>query len=212
MGNVTDEAVSFKSGDLTLEGMMHFPSSSPSAGVAVCHPHPLYGGDMDNNVVMEVCRSLTDGGIAALRFNFRGTGKSEGTFDDGEGEQEDVRAALNYLRSLDVIDKSRIGLAGYSFGGLVAAEVASGELRALGLISPPLSVSDLKLAWGCPALIVTGDMDQLSPVERVEVVGEAPGIEVFVIEGADHSWWGCEAELGEVIGRFFAQHLRKTAN
>ena len=202
------QPLTIPSGGLSLEGVLHVPSMTPAPGVVVCHPHPQYGGDMHNNVVVAACEALAAGGITALRFNFRGVGASDGTFDRGVGERDDVRAALAQLAGLPEVDAKRIGLIGYSFGAVVAAEVASGALRALALVSPPLEFADLKIAWGCPALVMGGDMDLLAPVNRLEIVAQSPGVELFVVEGADHSWWGCEDELGEVLGEFFSRHLR----
>jgi hypothetical protein len=201
-------SVTFASGDLSLEGVVHLPDATPAPGVVVCHPHPLYGGDMENNVVLAACQALRERGFVALRFNFRGAGGSEGAFDEGRGERDDVRSALAHLRSLGEVDAKRTGIAGYSFGAMMAAEAAGGHLRALALISPPLQFSDLRVAWGCPALLVGGDMDALCPPDRLELAGQAPGAEVQVIEGADHSWWGSEDELAEVLGSFFAAHFR----
>ena len=88
-----------------LEGRLHLPEDGrPIAGVVVCHPHPLMGGDMDNNVVMGVCRELVGCGMAVLRFNFRGVGASAGAHDQGRGEVEDAREALRYLASLPELD------------------------------------------------------------------------------------------------------------
>ena len=201
-------SLTFPSGPLTLEGVLHVPASTPAAGVVVCHPHPQHGGDMDNNVVLAACEALAERGIAALRFNTRGTGRSEGEFDRGDGERDDVEAALDYLRSLPEVDASRVGLCGYSFGAMIAAEVGSGELRALALVSPPLAHGDLRVAWGCPALVIGGDYDAVAPVDRLRVVGEQPGVELRIVEGADHSWWEYEDELGEALVEFFEQHLR----
>ena len=208
MSAVTTRHVTFLSGALSLEGALHLPATTPAPCVVVCHPHPLYGGDMDNNVVLAACQALAERGIAALRFNFRGAGASEGDFDDGRGERDDVSAALSHLTSLPEIDARRIGLAGYSFGALVAAEVASGALRGLALISPPVAFSDLRVAWGCPALLLAGDMDAIVPADRLQVIAEAPGVELHVFEGAEHSWWGFEDEMGEALGQFFGAHLR----
>jgi alpha/beta superfamily hydrolase len=201
-------SITFQSGDLTLEAALHVPDATPAPGVVVCHPHPLQGGDMDNNVVIAACDALVSRGVAALRFNFRGAGASEGEFDDGDGERDDARAALKHLAALPEIDAKRLGLIGYSFGGLVAAEVASGALRGLALVSPPVAFGDLRIAWGCPALIVAGDMDNLVPPDRLHVLAEAPGVEAHLFEGADHSWWGFEDELGEALGSFFSAHFR----
>ncbi|HWP99559.1 MAG TPA: CocE/NonD family hydrolase [Vicinamibacterales bacterium] len=126
------------SADLELEGRLHLPDGAgPFAGVVVCHPHPQYGGDMRNNVVMTVCAALTAGGFAALRFNFRGVGRSGGAFDGGRGEGLDAAAAVSHLAALPTIDATRMGLAGYSFGALAALAAADARLRALALIAPP---------------------------------------------------------------------------
>src|SRR6266540_978811 len=113
-------AVTFPSGELSLEGLLHLPEQTPAPGIVVCHPHPMYGGDMHNNVVDAICDTAVAEGIAALRFNFRGAGASEGRYDNGVGEQDDVRAALTYLRGLPEVDSARVALAGYSFGAAVA--------------------------------------------------------------------------------------------
>jgi len=213
--DLTTRLVTFPSGSLTLEGVLHLPAETPAAGqpaglagVVVCHPHPQHGGEMRNNVVDAACDALVERGIAALRFNFRGAGRSEGSFDNGRGERDDVRAALDFLRAQPEVDDLRIGLCGYSFGAMMAAEVASGELRALALVSPPLAHGDLRVAWGCPALVIGGDSDPVAPEDRLRVVGGQAGVEVRIVEGADHSWWEYEDELGEALGAFFEAHLK----
>ena len=208
MAQAVSRSLTFPSGALVLEGALHLPAATPAPGVAVCHPHPQYGGDMDNNVVVAVCDALAARGFAALRFNFRGAGASEGAFDGGKGERDDALAALAHLASLAEVDAKRIGLAGYSFGAMVAAEAASGDLRALALVSPPVASADLRIAWGCPALLLGGGEDALVPADRLAIIAGAPGVEVRVFDGADHSWWGFEEELGDAVGEFFARHFR----
>ena len=97
MVQTTTSHLTFQSGDLSLEGVLHLPAVTPAPGVVVCHPHPQYGGDMENNVVVAACDWLADRACAALRFNFRGVGESDGAFDQGAGERDDVRAALAHL-------------------------------------------------------------------------------------------------------------------
>ncbi len=201
--------VTFRCGDLLLEGALHLPGATSAPGVVVCHPHPQYGGDMENNVVLGACRALAGRGIAALRFNFRGAGRSEGTFDDGRGEREDVRAALAHLSELSEVDAKRIGLIGYSFGAMVAAEVAGGHLRGLALVSPPVAFGDLRVDWNCPALVLGGDQDSIAPPDRLEVVAGRPGVELRVIPGADHFWWGFEDQLGEALAEFFERQFQR---
>jgi alpha/beta superfamily hydrolase len=208
MAELTTRSLTFPCGDLSLEGALHLPAVTPAPGVVICHPHPQYGGDMENNVVLAACGALTDRGFAALRFNFRGVGDSDGAFDQGLGEQDDVRAALAHLAALPEVDAKRVGLVGYSFGAMVAAEVASGDLRALALVSPALAFSDLRVAWGCPALLLGGDQDPIAPADRLQLVAEAPGVELRIISGADHSWWGFEEELGQTVAEFFERHFQ----
>jgi hypothetical protein len=203
--------VIFASGDLTLEGALHLPAGTPSAGVVVCHPHPQYGGDMDNNVVLAVCEALVARNIAALRFNFRGTGKSGGAFDGGEGEQDDVRAALACLAAQPEVDGGRLGLAGYSFGAMVAARVEDAAARSLALISPPVAMAGVPLEHGCPVIVLAGGIDPIAPAEGLRALAEEAGAELYAVAEADHSWWGFEAELGEALGEFFANTLRAAA-
>lgn len=109
--------VEFKSDSLTLEGVLATPDGAgPFPAVIVCHPHPLYGGSMDNNVVDGLCAGLARQSLASLKFNFRGVGGSQGSFAHGAGEQRDVSAALAYITTVHEIDTGRIGLAGYSAG------------------------------------------------------------------------------------------------
>jgi alpha/beta superfamily hydrolase len=208
MADIATRRLTFPCGDLSLEGVLHLPAAAPAPGVVVCHPHPQYGGDMENNVVVAACRALAGRGIAALRFNFRGTGGSDGAFDQGQGERDDARAALASLSDLPEVDAKRIGLIGYSFGAMVAAEVAGGHLRGLALISPPLAFGDLRVDWGCPALVLGGGQDPIAPADRLGVVAGRAGVESRVVSGADHSWWGFEDELDEALGEFFERQLR----
>mgnify|MGYP006266871785 CR=1 FL=1 len=145
-----------------LEGVLEKPDSrGPFPAVAVCHPHPRYGGDMYNNVVSVICQALAQESIATLRFNFRGVGASQGKFSNGAGEKEDAIAAISCLSSLKAVDKDRIGLCGYSFGGAVSLEVAPGDARvkALALISPDISTYLPLKHYTSPKLIVCGGAD-----------------------------------------------------
>lgn len=187
--------------DLSLEARLALPDS-PSAGVVICHPHPLYGGDMDNPVVVrvqEVCAGL---GLATLRFNFRGVGGSGGTHDGGAGEQDDARAALDAVAK--AVGGAPLAIAGYSFGARIAALVGSRDPRIAGLalVGPTLAMYD----FGCleetraPTLIVAGTADAYGPpAELARLVERFPWVTATSIEGADHFFFGKLFPLGQAV-------------
>jgi alpha/beta superfamily hydrolase len=212
--SVAMERVRFPSGDLTLVGALHRPNDSKLElrwpGVVVCHPHPLYGGDMKNNVVVALCRALAGGGIAALCFNFRGVGGSGGSYGGGSGESQDARAALDFLAGRDEVDGRRLGLAGYSFGALVALSTADERLRALAAVSPPAGgLNSTSLQQGVPTLLISGDQDDIAPATRLPEMAASlgPTCEVHSVAGADHFWWGHEEVLAAVVFEFFRARL-----
>jgi hypothetical protein len=204
------EPITFPSGDLTLEGLFHRPPAVPYPAVVVCHPHPLFGGDMRNSVVTAVCQALVESGIAALRFNFRGVGRSEGGFGDGVGERDDVLAALAYLRALEGVDPAKVGLVGYSFGAAVSLLAADEQVAALVGISPPSIGSSVPtLAIRCPALLIAGDRDDVAPMGWLTTLGAAIGshCRVEVVPGADHFWWGHADKLAHTVAGFLRDSL-----
>jgi len=204
--------VIFPCGDIELEGLLHIPSGDgPFAGVVVLHPHPLYGGDMYNNVVDVICQSLVGSSIVALRFNFRGIGMSQGRYVEGAFEHEDTKAAITYIASAEKVDPSKIGLAGYSFGAAITARTAVQDKRvmAIALISPPISFIDWdKLnVYSGPQLLVCGTEDPFGPAHKVEhVIDTSSGSKKLVaVPAADHFWWGHEEEVFDTVGSFFAR-------
>jgi hypothetical protein len=206
-----DRPVSFPSGELNLEGILHLPGESPAPGIIVCHPHPLYGGDMHNNVVTAICDLAAENGIAALCFNFRGAGASEGKYDSGIGEQDDVRAALTYLETLPEIGASRIALAGYSFGAAVAVRAAgsASDLRAFIGVSLPTSVPLGGVNLACPALFISGDEDEYSDPGKLTGFVRSIGAqaELKLLPGLGHFWFGVEPDLQNIIKPFLQAHL-----
>ena len=202
--------VTIPGGDISLEGAWHFPEGTgPFPAVIVCHPHPLHGGNMSNNIVFGICQALAQQAIAALRFNFRGVRKSGGAFGGGVGEQEDVRAALAFALSTPNINQKMIGLAGYSFGTSVIVPVAVQDERVklLALVSPALSDS----GWGQlkgytkPKFLIVGESDFVIPLPqfRQQVKDISEPKQYQVISGADHFWGGFEEEVARKVTQFF---------
>jgi alpha/beta superfamily hydrolase len=209
--------VRFPCGDITLEGEWHFPGGEgPFPAVVVCHPYPPGGGNMQNSVVVAICEALFEQSIAAFRFNFRGVGGSEGSFGEGVGEREDVRAALDYVFSSPQIDAGRVGLAGYSFGAMMSLQVALRDERVgmLALSSAPLRENNWKQLeeYGKPKLYLIGDKDQMLSIEqfRQQTAGVAHPEQYQVIEGADHFMGGYEEELARRVAQFFADGFNPT--
>lgn len=180
-----------------LEALVNTGSADAPYSALVCHPHPMGGGTMHNKVVYHAMKALHGLGLPVLRFNFRGTGRSEGAHDDGHGEQEDVRAALDWL---DRKFHKPILFAGFSFGANVGMRACCGDPRVHGLIALGLPVAaegrnyTYKYLPACqqPKLFISGDRDQYGPVAGVEaVVATAPEPKELVwIAGADHFFVG----------------------
>lgn len=200
---MTEERVCFKSGDLVLEGLLS--RADGNRGVVVSHPHPLYGGDMRNSVAAIIDRAYHDAGYTTLRFNFRGVGASEGKYDNGRGEQKDVKAALDHLGSLGC---SEVDLAGYSFGAWVNAMGSDQypQVRCLTMVSPPVAFLDFSALKYTPKIriVVSGSRDDIAPVAMIREMVNTwnPEAEFRIIEGADHFYGGYEEELGRVIKEF----------
>jgi alpha/beta superfamily hydrolase len=201
--------VTFASGVLTLEGALNLPERTPAPGIVVCHPHPMYGGDMHNNVVDAVCQTAAADGIVALRFNFRGAGGSEGTYDNGVGEQDDVGAALAYLRELPEVDGARVALAGYSFGAAIALQAVDERLNAFIAVSLPTTMPLKDVRVACPALFISGDEDEYSDAGELTrlVRGLGSKAELKLLPGLGHFWFGVERDLQAIISPFLRAHL-----
>jgi alpha/beta superfamily hydrolase len=189
----------------TLEG--RFLPGADGPGVVITHPHPLFGGSMNNNVVWTAERAFQSRGFATLCFNFRGVGRSTGTYGQGEAEVEDVAAALNFLQERT---HGPWYLVGYSFGAFVAAKALLQGLAAAGavFIAPPIAFMDL--SWlplvPCLRLVVAGDQDDICPLKDLRKllanVEVAAAPEIMVIEGTDHFFGGHEDELFQVLRDF----------
>lgn len=187
-----------------LEARLAHPEPA-RAGLVICHPHPLYGGDMDNPVVIRTAEVAGTLGVATLRFNFRGVGASTGQHGGGEAEVEDVKAARAALAER-LPAGAAIGLAGYSFGAAVTARMATeaSDLPALALVAPPLGMYALDFLVHAPrtTMLVAGTKDQYCPEDALRRLGERLGAEVEIIEGAEHFFFGKLYPLGEAVERW----------
>jgi alpha/beta superfamily hydrolase len=178
-----------------------------SAFAVVCHPHPLFGGTMDNKVVYTVARAFEQLHSPAIRFNFRGVGASAGVYDEGRGETQDALAVIAYGRRR--WPQAALWLAGFSFGGAVALQAAATAApQRLVLIAPGITTIDITRAPPpqCPWLIVQGDADEVVPAERVlgwaATVKLAP--QIRVLPGAGHFFHGRTLELRDAVLGFMS--------
>jgi len=190
-----------------LEAVLNTGRDDAPYAALVCHPHPLGGGTMHNKVVYHAMKVFTSLGLPVLRFNFRGVGLSEGSFDEGKGEQDDVRAALNWLE--DNLNKP-ILFAGFSFGSHVGLRSCCGDPRVKALIclGLPVHADGRDYTYGflpqCsqPKLFISGDHDPYGPHAQVEQVVETatePKRLVW-IEGAEHFFQGIPSSPNPKLG------------
>jgi alpha/beta superfamily hydrolase len=189
-----------------LEAILKEPATEVTRAAIVCHPHPMFGGTMHNKVVFRIARAFQDAGFLVLRFNFRGTGKSEGTHDDGRGEQDDLRAAIQFVE--DKYRAPEIWLAGFSFGAAVVlrAGCAAKRVHALVAAGTPVSKYDFSHVSPCnkPKLFVQGALDEFGSAEDLmRFVATLAGInQVNIIEGADHFFEGHLPEVFQAVSDF----------
>ena len=206
---MSESRITFPCGELKLEGLLSLPEGEAPGASVVCHPHPLYGGSMYNNVVEAVLDALWRRQFATLRFNFRGVGDSEGEYDGGEGELDDVREAVAFLAAKAAV--TSVMLAGYSFGASVSlrAGLTDPAVNRLVLVALPVAVmtgpSD---SASKPVLLVSGDRDSYSPVEPLRTLASKLGsrARLEILAGADHFFAGYEARLSALIDAALPDH------
>ncbi len=198
-----EQSCQFNSDGLRIDALVETQSSSSQKGIVITHPHPLYGGDMHNPVVDTIRKVYRQKGFATLRFNFRGTGNSEGRYDEGRGEQADVIAAVETLRNDGI---QEIHLAGYSFGAWVNVRAVSAGLNVeqMVMVSPPVSMiafDDIGPIDSL-ALVVTGGRDDIAPPAEIEKGLKAwnPSTRFEIVKSADHFYGGCLDQLEAVLG------------
>ena len=206
----TSEALDIAGPAGRLEAILMHPEGEPVAAGVVCHAHPLHGGMMHFKVLFRAAKALQENGVAALRFNFRGVGRSEGVHDDGRGERDDVRAALDFaagrFASLPLI------LGGFSFGAAMALHAAARDARARALFVlglPVTKMQDLAVlgAISVPRLFIQGERDEFGDGERVRGLVEPlpPPRQLRVIPESDHFFTGHLDELHGELSRWAAE-------
>jgi alpha/beta superfamily hydrolase len=199
-----NQQITFAADDVTCEGLLARPKvNGQTPGIVICHPHPLRGGDMLNNVVVALAEAFATVGFAVLRFNFRGVGKSTGHYAEGIGEQEDAKAALTWLSVQPGIDTDRLFLAGYSFGARVTLAVAATDSRVQGflVVAPPALRGDwpsLESAHG-PKIFFCGARDPVAPPEMLTGMMKSlvEPKRLVVLQDADHFFVGQEHTLAQ---------------
>ena len=165
----------------------------------LCHPHPLYGGNMDDAIVRIVEKALSNQRISTLRFNFRGTGFSEGKHDDGNGEVEDLLSIFNLVS--DSYKPEKIIIAGYSFGAVIAAK-ATPQIKSdlVLLVAPPTRAIRPDFFTESAVVAITGSQDDfVNNKDLASLVEKSPNLKVTVIDGADHFFSGKQTNLYTII-------------
>jgi uncharacterized protein len=188
-----------------LEALLDEPSGSPRAAVVFAHPLPTHGGTMHTKAVFQGTKGLVRAGCAVLRFNFRGVGKSDGTFDAGEGEKEDFTAGLDYMAAK--YPGMPLWAAGFSFGAFIALETGAVDDRVTALIgiAPPVTKMGYDFAntraSTKPKFFVQGEADDICPIQDMwKFYGALPEPkELVIIDMADHLFDGHTTEVGEAL-------------
>ncbi|MDQ6977211.1 MAG: alpha/beta fold hydrolase [Ghiorsea sp.] len=182
-----------------LEALYHQGTAGKPA-IVVCHPHPVYGGTMRNKVVYWMARAFEELGFSVLRFNFRGVEKSEGQWDEGVGEVDDVTAMIDWLEQKN--PDSPLYLAGFSFGTYAGLQAARKDDRIQRMLAVAPAVNlwsfDFMLGDNRPLTIIQGTSDEIVPFEQVKTfIQKLPHVQFFEVEGAGH---------------FFPNHLEELQN
>ncbi len=206
-----EKEVLFKNGRQMLQGM--YLQGDSVAAALVCHPHPLMGGSMDNNVVEAIQTAFARQGLSTLRFNFRGVGKSTGVYDEGRGERDDITAACDFLAAQG---SPKIVLAGYSFGAWVCHHWLKENRKDLeGVIMVSLPDRYFRFDWNGfvheIGLIVCGDEDPFCDVENLMKQAGKLSATFALVAGADHFYSGNEADLEKILRKYYLQKNEKKA-
>lgn len=199
-----------------LEGRYHHSDQKNAPVVLVLHPHPLYGGTMNNKVVYRMYHTFAQNGFSVLRFNFRGVGKSQGKYDEGIGEMTDAATAMDWLQ-LQNPDASTCWISGFSFGAWISLQLLMRrpEIEGFLAVSPPANLYDFSFLSPCPAsgLITQGDRDDVVSEDLVAKLAEKLGatkggqIEYQCITGGDHYYRGVEEQFSATLNEYVQRRI-----
>ncbi len=195
-----------------IEGRYQHSEQKGAPVVLILHPHPLYGGTMNNKIVYRLYHSFAQQGFSVLRFNFRGVGRSQGKYDEGIGELSDAATALDWLQQQNP-DAPTCWIAGFSFGAWISMQLLMRrpELEGFIAVSPPANLYDFSFLSPCPSagLITQGDKDDVVHEEAVAklVVKLGTQVEYRVVSGADHYYRGSEEELSSMVNDYVKQRM-----
>lgn len=199
-----EEKIEISSGHFPLEGLWH--AGAGERAVVITHPHPVYGGTMHNPVVEAIQTAYQQNGYATLRFNFRGVGGSQGSFDNGIGEQQDARAAIATVQKKGA---NAVDLAGYSFGAWINAGLAAAggiAITSMLMVSPPVGFIDFENVntLSCLKMVVTGSRDDIAPAAQIRDLLPVwnPKAQFEIIDGCDHFYAGYLHELQSILTSF----------
>jgi len=204
-----EEPVKFPCEDFELEGILHLPDGRARRGISVvvAHPHPMFGGSMENMLVQRICEAIGSRGVRCLRFNFRGVGASGGFHNRGVGEVEDVLAAMRYMRGKG--KKAEVGLAGYSFGASMAVLAARKDKRVkrVACVALPLGLVNIgpaEFPRGQRLLLIAGKSDAVAPAADLKTFADLSKgrARLEVLPGADHFFGGRTGFVGKLVADF----------
>lgn len=193
-----------------LEAALKEPDEAPRGAAVVCHPHPIHGGTMHTKAVYRAAQGLNEAGLVALRFNFRGVGTSTGSHEEGVGEREDVRAALDWLEAR--YPTLPIVVGGFSFGSMVGLGVGAEDERVVSLLGLGLPVERAEYDYtyladvGKPVLVVQGEHDEFGSAAAVAefLAPMGPHITLVRIAGTDHYFTDKLEELRAAVRGYYA--------
>lgn len=188
----------------SLHGVVHMPQGAPHAVAVVAHPLPTMGGTMDNKIVTTLVKTFVELGFVALRFNFRGVGESSGSFDEGDGEVEDVLSVVNYARQ--EFGHIPLILAGFSFGGYVQARAADTlHPNLLVLVAPAVGRFAMPQV-ASNTLVIHGEKDEVIPLSDALDWARPQHLPIQLVPEATHFFHGHLHQIKAIVGQYFSGH------